>query len=1151
MKNKIYFLVLSLLSFVSIYGQYDLKKIVPPNPNVASLMKATMTPITEYAGLPNINIPLYTISEDNINVPISLSYHTGGIQVSEESGIVGLGWALNAGGVISRSINGYGDFGEDPLNSSTNTYLNFTGPIPDQVLTNNGNGPYFNLSNNQFIRADVNCNFLVNNSLTYIGLVGEYTPRDFMPDTYHFNFNGYSGSFVMKKDGSIFLLEKNGLKITWEYEPGLNNFSFSIVTEDGAKYTFKDWAKTNTDMYMSSSWHISTWYLSKITTVNGGVVDFIYEEKGKSYPLKSFFQSYYAPGAWVTGMGTQAEIDDIYLIEIQFSKGKVKFNYSDSGVRQDISTAYYLENIEILDINQKSIKKHDFNYSYFGSASASSGSVQTGDYAGDITINSSNPSLNLRLRLDEVTEDEIKTHSFDYHDAPLAQIPNKTTMSQDYWGFYNGIANYDSFIPYGSESMGGLPIKAKRYPVESKAKLFSLYRITYPTKGYTDFEFESNTYNTELNQIPTSYVDPPPTVQKSDYVSSFGGGVITSKIVDPQGESVIVRFDLAIYGSNVEDRYQHPFNFQTDMDLKIRQNSNGAVIWSENFPSSEAYMEFAQTGQVFHSVSLDIGTAQIGGYTIEAYFNDHSGLYFGQAKITVTWEETQVSETEKYSLGGGLRIKSVTDFDFNGEQLRKRNFNYHFKDIVNSIEVDKSYGLLKTYPKFSEDHAFEYTPFENQSVSIATHTLIGRAFSGNNFSKDKGSYVGYDQVTMTYEDNTGKDNGKTVSKFYNNQDHDSQNNLGLSHFDGHHKFPSIRLPHNGLLYKQEKYKRLNDDSYVLIQESDTEYSINGISVNGFDFQDLFFSSDYVISSIQESTYDITISDPCLLNIFQFHPHYSTLVQKQSQKETIYDTNGQNPIITQQNFYYENPIHYQLTKSETIDSKGNTILNKFFYPDDVINASSLIGGVLSTNQLKAIDSLKIDYQHRIAESIQSEIYKNGSLLSIQRTNYKNWGIKINSLENIILQETVQTSKGSESLDDRIIYHDYDQYGNPQEVSKSEGVHIVYIWGYNHEFPVAKVENANYNDVINTGINLITINNTTTTDISLRAELDMIRQTLTTAMVTTYTYDPLIGITSVTDPKGYTTYYQYDDFGRLKIVKDHNGNILSNTSYSYKQ
>jgi YD repeat-containing protein len=53
-----------------------------------------------------------------------------------------------------------------------------------------------------------------------------------------------------------------------------------------------------------------------------------------------------------------------------------------------------------------------------------------------------------------------------------------------------------------------------------------------------------------------------------------------------------------------------------------------------------------------------------------------------------------------------------------------------------------------------------------------------------------------------------------------------------------------------------------------------------------------------------------------------------------------------------------------------------------------------------------------------------------------------------------------------------------------------------------------------------------------------------------MITTYTYKPLIGISTVTDPKGDTQTYIYDDFNRLKEVRDKDNNILSENQYHYR-
>ncbi|CAN0603958.1 unnamed protein product, partial [Ectocarpus sp. 12 AP-2014] len=74
--------------------------------------------------------------------------------------------------------------------------------------------------------------------------------------------------------------------------------------------------------------------------------------------------------------------------------------------------------------------------------------------------------------------------------------------------------------------------------------------------------------------------------------------------------------------------------------------------------------------------------------------------------------------------------------------------------------------------------------------------------------------------------------------------------------------------------------------------------------------------------------------------------------------------------------------------------------------------------------------------------------------------------------------------------------------------------------------------------------------TTTEDTLRQELEDLRAAFPTAMVTTFTYDLMVGVTSVTDPRGYTTYYEYDEFNRLKEVKDDEGNIVEDIKYHYQ-
>jgi YD repeat-containing protein len=61
----------------------------------------------------------------------------------------------------------------------------------------------------------------------------------------------------------------------------------------------------------------------------------------------------------------------------------------------------------------------------------------------------------------------------------------------------------------------------------------------------------------------------------------------------------------------------------------------------------------------------------------------------------------------------------------------------------------------------------------------------------------------------------------------------------------------------------------------------------------------------------------------------------------------------------------------------------------------------------------------------------------------------------------------------------------------------------------------------------------------------------RAAMPTVQITSYTYDPLFGITSVTTPNGLSTYYQYDGFGRLLSVKDTNQKRLKTYEYTNAQ
>ena len=87
----------------------DLKPTLTPSPNAASLGKYGDIPVSYFTGTATAGVPIGSVDEGALSLPVSLSYHTGGIKVGEQASWVGLGWSLRAGGMITRVIQGVAD----------------------------------------------------------------------------------------------------------------------------------------------------------------------------------------------------------------------------------------------------------------------------------------------------------------------------------------------------------------------------------------------------------------------------------------------------------------------------------------------------------------------------------------------------------------------------------------------------------------------------------------------------------------------------------------------------------------------------------------------------------------------------------------------------------------------------------------------------------------------------------------------------------------------------------------------------------------------------------------------------------------------------------------------------------------------------------
>jgi len=84
--------------------------IIPPSPDASALAKYADIPVSLYSDTATISIPVYEIKERELSLPISLNYHgSSGHKVETVVPRTGLGWTLEAGGLIARTVRGWPD----------------------------------------------------------------------------------------------------------------------------------------------------------------------------------------------------------------------------------------------------------------------------------------------------------------------------------------------------------------------------------------------------------------------------------------------------------------------------------------------------------------------------------------------------------------------------------------------------------------------------------------------------------------------------------------------------------------------------------------------------------------------------------------------------------------------------------------------------------------------------------------------------------------------------------------------------------------------------------------------------------------------------------------------------------------------------------
>jgi YD repeat-containing protein len=1074
------------------YGIENIRNVVPPSPEASSLGKYGDLPVSLYTGIPQTHIPIYTIQERGMKIPISLNYHAGGIKVEEHSSWVGLGWSLSAGGVITRSIVGRAD-------DETGGY--FTQPYDLEGLHNLSASEL----NNVFM--NVNSNVL-----------------DVEPDIYSFNFLNNSGKFIVDKVTRKGISSpKQNLKIEiLNYEvPGDSRIKgWKITDEFGNIYFFEEIERTdvrshtatNRDAYVRQI-YVSSWYLSKIILANQSIITFNYQAHSSNYFSRQGAAKYLFEGGGIPGTFTctppspdydkylDNRITGKHIESISFSNGLIKFIKSTVS-REDMPGDYSLDMIEIYNSTNSStpIKKVKLGYSYFSSNAG-------------LNVNSSgllyNTNFQKRLRLDKVEEIngvDKKTNTFEYF---TGELPSVFSNSQDHWGFYNG-ANNPSLVPldkdygYGSSSVS-------RGVSFNFARIGTLSKINYPTGGFTEFVYESNEASITDAEYNT-YFYPYGQITRNEY-DYFGAAVYQEDgilsdtfVVHPDSEPYDLVTQANIY-YNVElgnaancdggDRTCSGTlqvtvtcldceNISSSFTLNSCQFNNGSCWGYIKLLKGKTYVLKISRGYEFSSVSASVGGR-------------------------VPKPPTPSSTAKRNIYVGGLRIKSIIDKTSPSQQANKTDYYYTSSPsyIPESQSAYESSGIMTSFPVYDSYNVYlQRTRLTGGSIHADCLFKLRTASTRVPLGGMEGTVVGYSDV-QTYKTD-GNDKLKTITSFYSANDYPDE---------VEYTFPFvIELSNSNLrgMLKREVTYTWKNNQFIPVKEVENLYeskpSAFGYNPGVRSGINVFMPQDMGQGNYTYKTYKIP----------------SEFIYLKSTDNTVYDASGTNPITTTTNYFYESQNHYNLTRTEIMQSKGQVVSAELKYPHD-----------FSSNPVYS----EMVNRHIISPVIE-RVEKNVTLnkqLNKAITEYDLWN------NNILIEpKFIKKSIGNNSLETEVTVIEYDSKGNIIHYIDKTDIPVTILWGYQSNYPVAKILNIS-SSIAKSHINQSILDNPTD-EASLRNHLNNLRS-ISGAMVTTYTYKPLIGMTSETDPNNRTIYYEYDAFNRLSIVRDQENKIIKKICYNY--
>jgi len=1113
--------------------------VTPKTPESAGFEKFGKYDVSEFTGTANISIPLYNLSSGHLSVPITLSYHPTGIKVNEEASWVGLGWDLIAGGRITVETKGSVDFATGSVSGNAPSS---TANEMQEVFTHlNGGGE---LGVATFATIDENPDAAYGD-LGLDNLAGVQDMDEFgtgEPDIFRANFMGHSFTFYFDKiTGAInFIGERTLFNIIPQFDgPHVNILGWEIVNNEGVQYYFNQTelsTNTNASNPVVPPTTVTAWLLTKIVHPDGDYIQLTYANYGYSVPAFTMVGNVtYLATSNVTPQPENNQFPVLqspqYLIKIETPSTAVNFNLA---TRTDLygPGSRELSSITITDKITGTIKKTvNFFYSYFQGTAATGSQTYLNSldyYLPSPLDQSAYLSCNAqRLRLDSV-DINLGTYEppyrFTYNEGP--NLPDKYSMDQDHWGFYNGETNgngggkFTGLIPTSGSfnvsaaensidptvwSGGGATLGGSRDCDPNAMQVMTLLNIKYPTGGSTGFIYEPH-QSTMAPTIPVT-----------------GGGLRIKTINNYSSSGALIGSKNYTYG---EGKYMGTIqyvttltqlqscmgtsNFQSTLNFTSMgaRNDNDILIGYGYIKETESDPNGNVNGSLVKIFNISTPSS--------SYSYDGAGITTAVPYCPSAWQGTDACEIDP-TLNAWAVTNNSDPIDVYLEPTKKGfaptpSANMEGK-LMQEQYFDNNNNLLK-----SVNYYYHLSNYSNQFYSVrAIQNRVGGFNLNCNTGPEDGIngnrpvifFISPAKSYFTLKDSTVE-----------------------TDYSGTNSMRKITAYQYNAFYQPEYVTVYNSDSTQTIHYTRTAAEIK------------WPQADPPSGLIATQMYQMMSQHALDLPIEQ------TVIHR--------DAAGDSAVISSRFNVYNNTLPLQVYEMET---SSPLAFRSQFTPWGWIVASGSISVAIDPRYTlySAADysSNNMIWTLHTLQGNKAFIWDEGyNLMMAQCSNADSANVAFSSFETAATgrwaynQAAIASDNSAPTGSNAFVLSSANTISSPS-ISGATSYVVSYWSKTGSSYSVTGSTSVKQGKTINgwtyfehtvTGVSGVTI--------SGAGGIDEVRLYPSNAQMISYTYSPLIGITSECDVSNRITYYFYDAIGRLAYLKDQDGNIIKTYQYHYE-